>query len=363
MEGGPWEGVKGRKYKDMNRSTRIVKRLLALFLVVLMSINTFAAVVGDNDGAAFITKAEFDSLKNDFQSQIDQYNTSIDSKIDGAIASYLAGISVSKKTSVNTLNSGEWECVSTQYDASDYTWRYKYGAPRIDATVADVGWHNGGSETTALRLTSLQCTYATLPARALADMHFQHKLCLRTINQTNGTGEWAGTSFACHDFIRAITAGSYARFGATLADGDTQHFASPYVPGGEGPWHADDYSNRRILGFVWVRTTNATSFSTEGSFVSQSVVHTWGALKQQKLIIDSNSIPYLNFNRYPEQRNWGFYTTKTDTTSFEKLWTDGLDSWGMAVPSELKNAYGTNGNLLCYDQGSEKTDKSIHSWY
>ena len=81
----------------MKKSTRIVKKLLALFLVVLMSIESFAAVVSDNDGSAFITKAEFDSLKNNFQSQIDQYNTSIDSKIDGAIASYLAGISVAKK--------------------------------------------------------------------------------------------------------------------------------------------------------------------------------------------------------------------------------------------------------------------------
>ena len=80
----------------MRKSTRIVKRIFALLLVVLMSINTFGAVVSDNDGSAFITKAEFDSLKNNFQAQIDQYNTSIDNKIDGAIASYLAGISVSK---------------------------------------------------------------------------------------------------------------------------------------------------------------------------------------------------------------------------------------------------------------------------
>ncbi len=81
----------------MKKSTRIVKRTLALFLVVLMSINTLGAVVSDNDGSAFITKAEFDSLKNNFQLQIDQYNTSIDSKIDGAIASYLSGIQISKK--------------------------------------------------------------------------------------------------------------------------------------------------------------------------------------------------------------------------------------------------------------------------
>ncbi len=61
-------------------------------LVFVLCLNSFAAVVSDNDGSAFITKAEFDSLKNSFQSQIDQYNTSIDAKIDGAIAAYLAGI-------------------------------------------------------------------------------------------------------------------------------------------------------------------------------------------------------------------------------------------------------------------------------
>ena len=67
---------------------------MALFLVLIFSIESFGAVVSDNDGSAFITKAEFDSLKNDFQNQIDQYNTSIDSKIDGAIAAYLSGINL-----------------------------------------------------------------------------------------------------------------------------------------------------------------------------------------------------------------------------------------------------------------------------
>ena len=86
----------------------MVKKLLALFLVVLMSIESFGAVVSDNDGSAFITKAEFDSLKNNFQSQIDQYNTSIDSKIDGAIASYLAGINVGKSVTNNIIFSS-WD--------------------------------------------------------------------------------------------------------------------------------------------------------------------------------------------------------------------------------------------------------------
>ena len=85
----------------MTRNTKIVKKITALFLVLLLSIDSFAAIVSDNDGSAFITKAEFDSLKNDFQSQIDQYNQSIDNKIDGAIASYIAGISISEKEELN----------------------------------------------------------------------------------------------------------------------------------------------------------------------------------------------------------------------------------------------------------------------
>lgn len=69
-------------------------------LVILLAFESVAAVVSDNDGSAFITKSEFDSLKNDFQSQLNAYNTSIDSKIDTAIAGYLAGISL-KSNPVN----------------------------------------------------------------------------------------------------------------------------------------------------------------------------------------------------------------------------------------------------------------------
>ena len=74
------------------------KKALCLIFAFLLSIESMAAVVSDNDGSAFITKAEFDSLKNNFQSQLDSYNTAIDNKIDNAIASYLAGIKVNKDT-------------------------------------------------------------------------------------------------------------------------------------------------------------------------------------------------------------------------------------------------------------------------
>ena len=87
----------------MKKSTSKFKRFFALFLVVLISIESLAAVVSDNDGSAFITKAEFEAMKLDFNSQIEQYNVSIDSKIDGAIGSYLAGINLEKKEEIENL--------------------------------------------------------------------------------------------------------------------------------------------------------------------------------------------------------------------------------------------------------------------
>ena len=82
------------------------KKALCLIFAFLLSINSFAAVVSDNDGSAFITKAEYDSLKNNFQSQLDQYNSGIDYKIDDAIASYLSGIKLQKTEDIDDLMKG-----------------------------------------------------------------------------------------------------------------------------------------------------------------------------------------------------------------------------------------------------------------
>ena len=64
-------------------------------MVFMLSLNTFAAIVADNDGSAFVTKYEFEALKSDFNKQVQNYKDSLEGKIDGAIASYLAGIKIS----------------------------------------------------------------------------------------------------------------------------------------------------------------------------------------------------------------------------------------------------------------------------
>ena len=81
---------------------KLFKKHISIILMLALISNSFAAVVSDNDGSAFITKAEFDSLKNNFQSQIDQYNTSIDAKIDSAIAQYLSGVKVETTKDADT---------------------------------------------------------------------------------------------------------------------------------------------------------------------------------------------------------------------------------------------------------------------
>lgn len=81
-----------------------IKGLLALILVTAFSMSTMGAVVSDNDGAAFVTKAEFDALKKNFKSQIESYNESIDNKVDGAIAAYLAGIKFDRTTTLDITN-------------------------------------------------------------------------------------------------------------------------------------------------------------------------------------------------------------------------------------------------------------------
>ena len=89
--------------------------MLALFIVVLLNINSYAAV-GANDGSAFVTKAEFDALVNTFNDQMDTYQSGLNTKIDGAIANYLAGLSSltqQKVTPIINDAKGVWSATTT----------------------------------------------------------------------------------------------------------------------------------------------------------------------------------------------------------------------------------------------------------
>lgn len=105
---------------------KIFKTFISLLLLMSLCFNTMAAIVSDNDGSAFITKAEFESLKKEFNSQIDNYNASIDLKIDGAIAAYLAGL-INKKTQAEVINR-QWKEVTAINGVLENT----YKVPSVD---------------------------------------------------------------------------------------------------------------------------------------------------------------------------------------------------------------------------------------
>ena len=119
------------KINKNHRLSKIFKRALALFIIVMINFNSYAAVISSNDGSAFITKAEFDALVNDFNSRIEDYEKSIDAKIDGAIAEYLAGLAtassyiledlihVAKENNVNNLKFIQWESPAAVRNTDD----------------------------------------------------------------------------------------------------------------------------------------------------------------------------------------------------------------------------------------------------
>ena len=111
--------------------SKILKKLLCFFLTFLLSIESFAAIVSDNDGSSFVTKSEFESLKQNFADQITNYNDSIDKKIDGAIANYLAGINVEKKSSVPLLHELKNVSLGQGYRA--------YNVSTLSERVGDLG--------------------------------------------------------------------------------------------------------------------------------------------------------------------------------------------------------------------------------
>ena len=142
------------KLRKKYRFGKIFKRAMALFIIVIINFNSYAAVVSSNDGSAFITKAEFDALVNDFNSRIEDYEKSIDAKIDGAIAEYLAGLAtassyivedlihVAKANSNNNLKFIRWKPPQATKDVDDVSagfhcmWAWGCGDPS-NATSGD----------------------------------------------------------------------------------------------------------------------------------------------------------------------------------------------------------------------------------
>ena len=76
----------------MKKIYKMSKRIVALFMILLLCTNTYATS-SSFDGTAFVTKAEFDSLVANFNDQMNVYQSGLNAKIDNAVTSYIAGLS------------------------------------------------------------------------------------------------------------------------------------------------------------------------------------------------------------------------------------------------------------------------------
>ena len=119
---------------DMKKYNKLRFLRILFAAVLLLSNMPFAAIVSDNDGSAFVTKSEFEALKENFASQIENYNDSIDSKIDGAIANYLAGMAAKKELLQNNYADIEKNKKLKWISATDYCNTVSNSDPEYDDT-------------------------------------------------------------------------------------------------------------------------------------------------------------------------------------------------------------------------------------
>ena len=171
----------------MRKSTKILKKLACLFLVVLMSIESLAAVVGDSDGSAFITKREFEELKTNFNKEIEKYSNSIDNKIDGVISNYVNGLRVLWIREEKNLCYDENGIMSPRANLLDLNWNEGTMSIQIIQNGGFFGATDLGSN------TEKGYAYTQYLFNPLSPTEFT-ELSIQNVNYNQNNAEWRGRS-------------------------------------------------------------------------------------------------------------------------------------------------------------------------
>lgn len=82
-----------------------MKRILSITLAFLLIFcgNIFAAIVSDDDGKAFITRAEFEAMLAPLDMKVSEMISGIDATIDNSITTYVAGLAGSDVENGNVI--------------------------------------------------------------------------------------------------------------------------------------------------------------------------------------------------------------------------------------------------------------------
>lgn len=195
------------------------KRFISVVLLVIISSisNIFATSISDNDGSAFITKAEFDALKSQFQAQIDTYNQGIDSKIDNAIASYLSG-------------------VKTNVDPIDYI-------EKINNTAGGLAWFKNEVPSTKLGSSTVVAKVAVASTRHLTIDDLKPQFYGFLVK-----GEWGGTEWCEYGDIQYLKITAFQTKMADDKDSGNMFF-----------WNADLFTKHGSWGnsYKWLQCSDS----------------------------------------------------------------------------------------------------------
>ena len=331
----------------------MAKRALCLIFAFLLSINSFAAIVSDNDGSAFVTKAEFEAMKKDFNEQVDNYNTSLDSKIDGAIAAYLAGMRLDKVTNASTICYTSDGILAPRASLADLDW--KEGTMKVD--IQNTGYFNSTSVKTD---TTRGCGFSDVRCDGKEATEF-YELGIQNLDYTNCFAEWAGrwkTKQYAHcqgwDII----------WSADLPTG-----AEQYVCLWNGTYAI---SNTKLSGAGsmanWAYSNNTTDASkglfpngTTSNFTREKISST-----HTSIICTPASAGCTRFNDFDNFMDWCNDTTNssghTVMTKASELWSSGTSKKQISVTNGTRKMtyYYTE---LDFDSNTQKRQTQNYKYY
>ena len=340
----------------MRKGTRLIKRLVALFIVFLLSIESFGAVVSDNDGSAFITKAEFDSLKNDFQSQIDQYNTSIDSKIDGAIASYLAGINVLKSEYVIPICYSQYGILAPRSAYEDLKW-----------TEGLVSWNSmsemsffNNSTTTSFGIGYIESSTTAKPPIRFTEIGVKNVVYDDDI-PNNNFAEWHGKVIT-EQFVNSQTYTQSGSGGVTfLFFGLANYYNGAGSRAGLEPISNKSFeqSNEKFAAFGWCNTNTFSGIQWVATHLLKNAGFTRRVVSTEVeniISVNKNTI-CKRFSNLDEVRDWYNDTDTSNHTQLNDLsqifsasetrYLNTTRTYNNSVPAPIRSINWTSHNTSC----------------
>ena len=279
----------------IKKYSKITKKIISLLVVLVLNITSFAAV-GANDGSAFVTKAEFDALVNTFNEQMDDYESNLVSKIDGAVANYLAGLSNTQVTQ-RTILIPEASSKGVFSFNKQNPLNYEYGYPKI------WGWYKRTDFPTNSAATNVTTVVFSWDGANPTNIK---KTTISNIKESStagaSTAKWEGY-YNCKDIIGCV--------------GSERNTAYTGVNGWNWGYHAVERSS--IVKNQELNGSGATAYSlrscnSSGTEMNAGIMHTmrlysvehqWSN-KAYEYISVVDPYDYDMFSSYDRDKNWGY---------------------------------------------------------